>query len=84
MPGIRFTIGMKRYLNNGLALRTTWVAVAPPEETAYTAVPEGSRHASAAVHQEMMSFASAYVLLGTYFTYDPLRIRAFHSCGSVT
>src|ERR1700761_4830192 len=76
MPGMRFTIGINRYFNNGLALRTTLVAVAPPGETAYTAMPEGSRRASAAVHQAMMSFASAYALFGTYFTFGPLRIRA--------
>src|SRR5579862_6575691 len=76
MPGMRFTIGINKYFNNGLALRTTFVAVAPPGETAYTAMPEGSRRASAAVHQAMMSFASAYALLGTYFTFGPLRIRA--------
>src|SRR5579871_3177145 len=76
MPGMRFTIGINRYLNAGPALRTTLVAVAPPGETAYTAMPEGSRRASAATHQAIMSFASAYVLLGTYFTFGPLRIRA--------
>src|ERR1700749_4235899 len=76
MPGIRFTIGINRYFNHGLALRTTLVAVAPPGETAYTAMPEGNRRASAAVHQAMMSFASAYALLGTYFTFGPLRMRA--------
>src|ERR1700734_39610 len=76
MPGMRFTIGINRYLNKGPALRTTLVAVAPPGETAYTAMPEGSRRASAAVHQAMMSFASAYALLGTYFTFGPLRSRA--------
>src|SRR5277367_3419106 len=76
MPGMRFTIGMNRYLKSGLALRTTFVAVAPPGETAYTAMPEGSRRASAATHQAMMSFASAYALLGTYFTFGPLRISS--------
>src|ERR1700739_1855883 len=76
MPGMRFTIGINRYFNNGLALRTTLVAVAPPGETAYTAIPGGSRRASAAVHQAMISFASAYVLLGTYFTFGPLRINS--------
>src|SRR5580700_1296514 len=76
MPGMRLIIGINRYFNIGLALRTTLVAVAPPGETAYTAMPECSRRASAAVHQAMMSFASAYVLLGTYFTFGPLRIRA--------
>src|ERR1700755_1872725 len=75
MPGMRFTIGMNRYLNTGLALRTTLVAVAPPGETAYTAMPEGSRRANAAVHHAMTSFASAYALLGEYFTCGPLRIR---------
>src|SRR5579859_1845702 len=73
MPGMRFTIGINRYFNTGLALRTTLVAVAPPGETAYTAMPEGSRRASAATHQAMMSFASAYALLGTYFTFGPNR-----------
>src|SRR5260370_41437263 len=76
MPGMRFTIGINRYFNAGPAFRTTLVSVAPPGETAYTAMPEGSRRASAATHQAIMSFASAYVLLGTYFTFDPLRIRA--------
>src|SRR5205085_4292805 len=61
---------------NGPAFRTTLVSVAPPGETAYAAMPEGSRRASAAPHQAIMSFASAYVLLGTYFTFGPLRIRA--------
>src|SRR5579864_9656454 len=69
MPGMRFTIGIIRYLNAKPALRTTLVPVAPPGDTAYTAMPEGSRRASTAVHQAMMSFASAYVLLGTYFTF---------------
>src|ERR1700759_2418391 len=73
---MRFTIGINRYFNIGLALRTTLVAVAPPGETAYTAILERSRRASAAVHQAIMSFASAYVLFGTYFTFGPLRIRA--------
>src|SRR6202035_2692297 len=76
MPGMRFTIGINRYFNNGPAFRTTLVSVAPPGDTAYTAMPEGSRRASAAVHQAMMSFASAYALLGTYFTFGPLRSRA--------
>src|SRR5579863_8768651 len=76
MPGTRLTIGINRYLNAGPALRTTLVSVAPPGETAYTAMPEGSRGANAAVHQAMMSFASAYALFGTYFTFGPLRIRA--------
>src|ERR1700755_1704551 len=76
MPGMRFTIGINRYFNNGPAFRTTLVSVAPPGETAYTAMSAGRRRASAAVHQAMMSFASAYVLLGTYFTFGPLRIRA--------
>src|SRR5277367_6103366 len=75
MPGMRFTMGINRYLNIGPALLTTLVAVAPPGDTAYTAMPEGSRRASAAVHQAMMSFASAYALLGTYFTFGPLRNR---------
>src|ERR1700743_3004186 len=76
MPGMRFAIGINRYFNAGPALRTTLVSVAAPGETAYTAMPEGSRRASAAVHQATTSFASAYALLGTYFTFGPLRIRA--------
>src|SRR6201987_5422137 len=76
MPGMWLTIGMNRYLNAGPALRTTLVSAAAPGETAYTAMPDGSRRASAAVHQATMSFASAYSLLGTYFTFGPLRIRA--------
>src|SRR4051794_23460784 len=76
MPGMRFTIGIIRYFNNGPAFRATLVAFDAPGETAYTAMPEGSRRASAATHQAIMSFASAYALLGTYFTFGPLRIRA--------
>ena len=84
MPGMRFTIGINRYFNAGPAFRTTLVAVAAPGETAYTAMPEGSRRASAATHQAIMSFASAYALLGTYFTFGPLRSQGFNSGGSVT
>src|SRR5271168_1278242 len=76
MPGMSFTSGINSHFNAGPGLRTTLVSVAAPGETAYTAMPEGSRRASAATHQAMMSFASAYVLLGTYFTFGPLRIRA--------
>src|ERR1700722_10725580 len=76
MPGMRFTIGINTYFNIGPALRTTLVAVAPPGETAYTAIPKGSRRASAATHQAMTSFASAFALLGTYFTFGPLCSRA--------
>src|ERR1700744_3456647 len=76
MPGMRFTIGINRYFNNGPAFRATLVAFAAPGETAYTAMPEWSLRASAATHQATMSFASAYALLGAYFTFGPLRIRA--------
>src|ERR1700760_3264340 len=76
MPGIRLVSGINRYFNAGPAFRTALVAVAAPGETAYTAMPEGSRRASAATHYATMSFASAYALLGTYFTFGPLRIRA--------
>src|SRR5579871_2196522 len=76
MPGMRFTIGIIRYFNNGPAFRATLVAFDAPGDTAYTAMPEGSRRASAAAHQATMSFASAYALLGVYFTCGPLRIRA--------
>src|ERR1700756_4489406 len=76
MPGMRFTIGIIRCLNAQPALRVTLVEVEPPGDTAYTAMPEGSRRASAATHQATMSFASAYALLGTYVTCGPLRIRA--------
>ena len=47
-------------------------------------MPEGSRRASAATHQAIMSFASAYALLGTYFTFGPLQIHGFNSGGTVT
>src|SRR5581483_9948390 len=78
MPGTRFTIGINRYFNNGPAFRTALVEVAAPGETAYTAMSEGSRRASAATHQATMSFASAYALLGTYFTFGPLRSECVH------
>src|ERR1700760_3933347 len=76
MPGMRFTMGIIRYLINAPAFRATLVAFDAPGETAYTAMPEGSRRASAAAHQATMSFASAYALLATYLTSGPLRIRA--------
>src|SRR5271155_5247302 len=76
MPGMRFTIGIIRYFKAGPAFRTTLVSVAAPGETAYTAMPEGSRRARAAAHQATRSFASAYALLGTYFTFGPLRSSA--------
>src|ERR1700761_6103749 len=76
MPGMRFAIGINRYFTARPACRETLVAVAAPGETAYTAMPEGSRRASAATHQATMSFASAYALLGTYLTFGPLRNRA--------
>src|SRR5581483_7640501 len=76
MPGMRFTIGIIIYLINGPAFRATLVAFDAPGETAYTAMPEGNLRASAATHQATMSFASAYALLGTYFMFGPLRIRA--------
>src|SRR5579863_7926111 len=76
MPGMRFTIGIIRYFNNGPAFRATLVAFDAPGETAYAAMPEGRRRASAAAHQATISFASAYALLGVYFTWGSLRIRA--------
>src|SRR6185437_7007889 len=76
MPGMRFTIGIIRYRNAGPAFRATLVAFDAPGETAYTAMPEGSRWDSAPAHQATMSFASAYALLAEYFTFGPLRIRA--------
>src|SRR5437763_1049776 len=76
MPGMSFTIGISRYLNARPALRTTLVSVAPPGETAETAIPEGDLRRKAAFHHAIISFASAYALLGTYFTFGPLRIRA--------
>src|SRR5580693_4527645 len=87
MPGMRFTIGINRYLNAGPALRTTLVSVAPPGETAYTAMPEGSRRASAATHQAIMSFASAYAfirIVGHVLHVRPVANQGFHSGGSVT
>src|SRR5208283_2923702 len=77
MPGMRLTIGIIRYFKAGPAFRTTLVSVAAPGETANTAMPEGSRRASAAAHHAMMSFASAYDRLALYFTLGPPRIRVF-------
>src|ERR1700743_1925754 len=76
MPGTRFTIGIIRYFTSRPAFRATLVSFDAPGETAYTAMPEGRRRASASAHQAMMSFASAYAWLGVYFTFGPLRIRA--------
>src|SRR5690349_14410156 len=83
MPGMRFTIGIIRYFNNGPAFRATLVAFAAPGETAYTAMPEGSRRASAATHQATMSFASAYALLGHIRHVRPVADQGFHSSGLV-
>src|SRR3984893_7560677 len=76
MPGMRFTIGINRYFKAGPAFRTTLVSVALPGETAYTPLPQASRRPIAPVPQAIMSFASAYALLGTYLTFGPLRSRA--------
>ena len=40
---MRFTTGINRYFNNGPAFRTTLVSVAPPGDTAHTAMPAGQR-----------------------------------------
>ena len=48
MPGMRLTSGTIRYFTAGPAFRAALVAVAAPGDTAYTAMPEGSRRASAA------------------------------------
>src|SRR5271170_4594774 len=76
MPGMSFAIGINSHFTAQPTLRTTLVSVAAPGDTAYTAMPEGSRRASAATHQAMMIFASEYVRLAWYFTFGPLRIRA--------
>src|SRR5258708_34520659 len=75
MPGMSFTSGIISHFKAGPALRTALVSGALPGDTAYTAIPEGSRRASAATHQAMMSFASAYARLGTYFAFGPWRSR---------
>src|SRR5271154_5672283 len=69
-------IGTNSHFTAGPAFRAAWVSGARPGETAYTAMPEGSRRASAAAHQATMSFASAYARLGSYFTFGPLRSKA--------
>src|SRR6201996_3058728 len=76
MPGISFSSGIIRYFRAGPALRTALVSGALPGDTAYTAMAEGRRRASAAAHQAMMSFASAYARLALYFTCGPLRRRS--------
>src|SRR5208282_4280420 len=82
MPGMRFTIGINKYFNNGPAFRTTLVSVAPPGDTAYTAMPAGSRRASAAVHQAMMSFASIRIV-GHVLHVRPVAEQGFNSRGLV-
>src|SRR5271165_4364685 len=77
MPGMSFVSGIISHFRAGPAFRTALVSGAAPGETAYTAMPEGSRRASAAAHQATMSFASAYARLASYFTFGPLRSRAF-------
>jgi hypothetical protein len=71
-----FPSGSISHFMSGPAFRTALVSGALPGETAYTAMPEGSRRASAAAHQATMSFASVYARLGSYFTFGPLRTRA--------
>src|SRR5260370_1896955 len=76
MPGMRFAIGINSNFKAQPALRTTLVSVAAPGDTAHPAMPEGSRRASAATHQAMMSFAAAYARVAWYFTFGPLCSRA--------
>ena len=65
-----------RYFNNGPAFRATLVAFDAPGDTALTAMPDARWCASASAHQAIISFASAYAVLGEYFTFGPLRMRA--------
>ena len=76
MPGISFTSGTISHFKAGPAFRSPLVSGVLPGETAYTAMPGGSRRASAAAHQATTIFASAYARLGSYFTFGPLRTRA--------
>ena len=64
MPGISFVNGIISDFMTGPRFRTAMVSGALRGETAYTAMPEGSRRDSAAAHQATMSFASAYARLG--------------------
>ncbi len=52
--GLSLGSGIISHFRAGPAFRTALVSGALPGETAYTAMPEGSRRASAAAHQPMM------------------------------
>ena len=71
-----FVSGINSHFVADPAFRTAWVSGAAPGETAYTAMPEGRRRASAAAHQATMTFASANARLGWNFPFGPPRNRA--------
>ena len=73
MPGISFISGTISHFKAGPAFRIPMVSGVLPGETAYTAMPGGSRRDSAAAHQATMSFASECARLGSYFAFGPLR-----------
>src|SRR5208282_5133438 len=76
MPGMSFTSGIISHFMARPRFRTALVSGALPGETAYTAMPEGSRRASAAAHQATKTFASANARLGRYSRFGPPCNRA--------
>ena len=66
-----FISGIISHFMTGPALRLALVSGVLPGETAYTAMPEGSRGRIAAADQATMSFASAHARLGWHFTSGP-------------
>ena len=76
MPGISFISGTISHFKAGPAFRSPLVSGVLPGETAYTAMPGGSRRDSAAAHQATTFLASECARRGSYFTFGPLRNRA--------
>ncbi len=81
---MRFTIGIIRYLKAGPAFRTTLVSVAAPGETAYTAMPEGSRPAPQRRDPPSNDELRVGIRIVGHVLSDSRSQQRFHSGGSVT
>ncbi len=83
MPGMWLTMGIIRYFTRRPAFRPTSVAVAAPGETAYTAIPDGSRRQSRCPpgHHELRVGIG---IVGVVLHVRTAAQQRFHSCSSIT
>ena len=79
-----FVIGINSHLVAAPAFRTAWVAGAAPGETAYTAIPEGRRRASAAARQSDDELGVGERPVGPILHVRPAAQQGFHGGNSVT